>query len=163
VLRLWGERRLRLPYSKTNAYFFLVGLGCLASVTSSVLDHARTGFANPWLWAPTAVGVFATVAACALGAIRRPTRSDLITYAAAMLLMLLVGLIGFGLHVSVNLVELDTIVVERFLRGAPFLAPLLYCDMGLLGLLVLLDPAEPTPARSMPWTTPDLVRSTVKK
>jgi hypothetical protein len=158
VLRLWGQRRLRLPYSKTQAYFFLIGLGCLATVISSVLDHARTGFANPWLWAPTTVGVFTTVVACALGAIRRPTGSDLITYAAAMLLMLLVGLIGFGLHVAFNLVEQGTIVVERFLRGAPFLAPLLYCNMGLLGLLVLLDPAEPTSPRSAPASTPDLAQ-----
>jgi hypothetical protein len=144
VLRLFGQSRLRLPYSKTQAYFFLIGLGCLATVISSVLDHARTGFANPWLWLPTAIGVFATVVACALGAIGRPTRSDLITYAAAMLLMLLVGLVGFGLHVGFNLVAQGTIVVERFLRGAPFLAPLLYCDMGTLGILLLLDPAEPT-------------------
>lgn len=142
VLRLFGQRRLRLPYSKTQAYFFLIGLGCLATVISSVLDHARTGFADPWLWLPTAVGVFTAVVACALGAIRRPTRRDLITYAAAMLLMLLVGLVGFGLHVSFNLAGQGTMVVERFLRGAPFLAPLLYCDMGTLGLLVLLDPAE---------------------
>jgi len=150
VLRLFGQSHLRLPYSKTQAYFFLIGLGCLATVISSVLDHARTGFSNPWLWLPTAIGVFATVVACALGAIQRPTRSDLVTYAAAMLLMLLVGLVGFGLHVGFNLVAQGTIVVERFLRGAPFLAPLLYCDMGTLGLLSLLDPAEPATPRSMP-------------
>ena len=144
VLRLFGQRRLRLPYAKTQAYFFLMGLGCLATVISSVLDHARTGFTNPWLWLPTTVGAFTTVVAVALGAIRRPTRSDLITYAAAMVLMLVVGIVGFALHVSFNLVGQGTIVVERFLRGAPFLAPLLYCNMGTLGLLVLLDPAEPT-------------------
>jgi FtsH-binding integral membrane protein len=157
VLRLLGKGRLHLPYSKTQAYFFLIGLGCLATVVSSVLDHARTGFSNPWLWLPTAAGVFSTVAACALGAIERPTRSDLLTYAGAMLLMLAVGLIGFVLHVSFNLVDQGTVVVERFLRGAPFLAPLLYCNMGLLGLLVLLDPgegqtsgAEPSVARADP-------------
>jgi hypothetical protein len=144
VLRLFGDRRLHLPYSKTQAYFFLIGLGCLATVISSVLDHARTGFTNPWLWLPTTVGAFATVVAVALGAIQRPTRSDLVTYAAAMVLMLVVGIVGFALHVNFNLAGQGTIVVERFLRGAPFLAPLLYCNMGALGLLVLLDPAEPT-------------------
>jgi hypothetical protein len=148
TLRLWGRaadgqpRRLHLPYAKTQAYFFLVGLGCLATVISSVLDHARTGFENPWLWLPTAAGVFATVVAVTLGAIDRPIRSDLNTYAAAMLLMILVGVVGFALHVLFNLVGGTTIVVERFLRGAPFLAPLLYCNMGALGLLALLDPAE---------------------
>jgi hypothetical protein len=35
------------------------------------------------------------------------------------------------------------VVVERFMRGAPDLAPLLFANVGLLGLLVLLDPADP--------------------
>lgn len=36
-----GGWRLRLPYSKTRAYLFLTGMGTLATVISSVLDHAR--------------------------------------------------------------------------------------------------------------------------
>lgn len=57
------------------------------------------------------------------------------------------GLIGFGaigavLHISTNLIAEGTIVGERFIRGAPFLAPLLFANMGMLGLIVLLDPAE---------------------
>jgi hypothetical protein len=36
--------RLALPYSKTRPYLFLVGPGCLATVISGVLDHARPGF-----------------------------------------------------------------------------------------------------------------------
>ena len=42
--------RLQLPYSKTRGYFFLVSLGMLATLISSVLDHAHTNFSNPWLW-----------------------------------------------------------------------------------------------------------------
>ena len=33
-------------------------------------------------------------------------------------------------------------LVERFIRGAPFLAPLLFANMGSLGLFVLLGPEE---------------------
>jgi hypothetical protein len=33
-------------------------------------------------------------------------------------------------------------VQERFVRGAPFLAPMLYANMGAIGLLALLDPQE---------------------
>jgi len=33
-------------------------------------------------------------------------------------------------------------VVERFLRGSPLLAPLLFANVGLMGLLALLDPNE---------------------
>ena len=67
ILTLFGGRKLSLPYSKTSAFFFMVGLGTLATVISSVLDHARTNFENPWLWLPTGIGIFGTVVALVLG------------------------------------------------------------------------------------------------
>jgi hypothetical protein len=142
LLTLSAHRRLPMPFSKSQAYFFLVGLGSLATVISSVLDHARAQFENPWLWVPTAVGVFGTMVAVALGAIRRPTRIDLTTYTVAMMLMLAVGPVGTALHIDADLVQEGAVVLERFIRGAPVLAPLLFSDMGMLGLLVLLDPVE---------------------
>ena len=141
-LTLLGGRKLSLPYSKTNAFYFMVGLGTLATVISSVLDHARTNFENPWLWVPTGIGVFGSLVALALGTISSPRRSDLLTYVVAMLLLVLVGILGVGLHILRKLALDNAIVVERFLRGAPFLAPMLFSDMGTLGLVILLDPAE---------------------
>ena len=145
TLILLSGRRLHLPYSKTRAYFFMISMGCLATVISSVLDHARTHFENPWLWLPTAVGVFGTVVAAAMGVLEKPRRSDLIVYTVAMMLLLLVGAIGALLHINTNLIAEGTIVGERFIRGAPFLAPLLFANMGMLGLIVLLDPTERRP------------------
>lgn len=142
ILVLLGGWRMQLPYSKTQAYFFMIGMGMLATVISSVLDHARTHFADPWLWLPTAVGIFGTVVAVMLGAIDRPSRADLLTYVATLLLCIAVGLVGAILHINANLIAEGTIVGERFIRGAPFLAPLLFCNMGALGLIVLLDPRE---------------------
>jgi hypothetical protein len=141
-LTLLARRRIHLPFSKTRAYFFWAGLGTLATVISSVLDHARTDFENPWLWVPTVIGVFGTVVAVTLGAIDRPTRADLITYTGAMLLLMAVGVVGALLHINANLVAEGTVVPERFIRGAPFLAPLLFSNMGALGLITLLNPAE---------------------
>jgi len=143
--RLTLARRLRLvlPYSKTRAYLFLVGLGCLATVLSSVLDHARTGFANPWLWVPTILGVFGVVAAIGLGLMDRPPPAEVVTYAVAMAALIVLGMLGAWFHVQSNLTAQGTFVGERFLRGAPSLAPLLFANMGTIGLLALLDPAEP--------------------
>jgi nitrate reductase NapE component len=142
VLVLLGRRRLRLPYSKTRAYLFMVGLGTLATVISSVLDHARTGFENPWLWVPTVAGIFGTVVAVTLGSIDRPTRADLAIYTFTMLLLIAVGVVGAVLHIGDNLTSQGDVVVERFIRGAPFMAPLLFSNMGTLGLIALLDPEE---------------------
>ena len=142
TLRLLRGRILRMPYAKTNAFFFMVALGTLATVISSVLDHARTNFENPWLWLPIGIGIFATVVAFILGALNSPRRVDLVTYIVAMLLLVLVGMLGVALHVLRNLALENAVVIERFIRGAPFLAPMLFADMGALGLVVLLDPTE---------------------
>lgn len=140
---------LRLPYPKTNAYLYVTSVGMLIALVSSTLDHAGTGFHDPWLWLPVVVGVFAAVVAFALGAMQHPTRADLLTYVAAMLLAMAVGVIGSVLHVSHDLASGGRFVAERFVRGAPFLAPLLFANMGLVGLVALLphEPAGPLSAR----------------
>src|SRR5690606_24807855 len=113
-LRLLGRRTIELPYSKTRAYFLIVGLFALITVISSTFDHARSHFENPWVWVPTLTGIYGTVVAVTLGFIRRPMRADLTTYAVAMVLFIVVGLIGFVLHANTNLVGEGVIVVERF-------------------------------------------------
>jgi hypothetical protein len=143
--KLWffGRRHVQLPYSKTRAFFFMVSLGTLATLLSSALDHARTSFQNPWLWVPVGAGVFAVIVAAVIALLPSPSRGDYIVYTGAMLALIIVGVIGSYLHISQNLTSTGQIVGERFIRGAPFLAPLLFADMGTLGLLVLLDPNKP--------------------
>lgn len=135
---------LHLPYSKTQAYFFTIAMGILAAIISSTFDHARANFANVWFWLPVEVGVFALVITVMLGTIDKPTRVDLLTYIVAMVLLIIVGGLGLIFHINSNLVAEGVIVTERFLRGAPFLGPLLFSNMGILGLIVLLDPVEET-------------------
>lgn len=145
TLEVGRTRRLHMPYSKTRAYLFLISLGILATLLSSAFDHGRTGYTNPWLWAPIIVGVFATAVSAGLGAIRQPNKGDILTYLVAMGLLILAGIVGGLLHVQTDLAGESVIVPERFLRGAPFLAPLLFANMGLLGIIALLSPVE-TPA-----------------
>ena len=143
-LRMPGGWHMPMPLSKTRAYFLLFSLGHLITVISAVLDHARTGFDNQYLWIPIVVGIFATFVSAILGAIERPNRGDLTVYVLAMALMILTGLVGLALHVDDNLTSRGQFVLERFIRGAPFLAPLLFANMGMLGLVALLDPRSET-------------------
>lgn len=131
-----------VPFSKTQQYCIWVGLGILATLLSSVLDHGRFNFENLWVWLPTIIGVFATVAAIAYGMTQEPNRMDVIVYVSSMVALLLVGVIGFVLHVEADLGTRNTIVIERFLRGAPFMAPLLFADMAALGLVAILPMEE---------------------
>jgi hypothetical protein len=121
----------------------MTSLGILVTLLSSVFDHVRSNFENPWLWLPTGVAIFATVVSVGLAANNKPpSRLDIFTYAITMVVMILVGILGVYFHVNTNLVSEGTFVGERFLRGAPFMAPLLFCNMGMIGLALLLDPRE---------------------
>jgi len=80
--------------------------------------------------------------AVVLGTLEHPSRADLFTYLFAMLLMIVVGVVGLGLHISQNLTTQGVIVGERFIRGAPFLAPLLFTNIGAIGLIALMNPTE---------------------
>lgn len=153
-LLLLSSKKIKMPTSKTQIYFFMTGLFILATVLSSVLDHARTNFANPWLWMPTIVGIFATAVTIAMGLFDRLEKTDLLTYLVTMGLLVVTGLTGAGLHIARNLTSQGAIVGERFLRGAPLLAPLLFANMGLLGLIVLFPiQAEATFADLRRWLT----------
>ena len=137
-LVLPGGLHVQLPYAKTQAYFYITALGILIALISATFDHASTGFRDPWLWLPMGGGVFAVVVAALLGMSDRPTRGDLLTYVAAMVLLMAVGVVGAILHIKHDLTAGGVVVVERFLRGAPFLAPLLFTNMGMIGLITLL-------------------------
>lgn len=142
-LILPGNLRLRMPLSKTRAYFLIVTVFILVTFINSVLDHARTNFENPWLWLPTAAGAFAVFAALSIGALEKIDRGDLLTYIGAMALLILVGLIGLVLHILTDLPGQGGLLLERFIRGAPLMAPLLFADVATIGLMVLLDPVGP--------------------
>lgn len=113
---------LHMPLSKTRAYFLMFSLAALVTTISAVLDHARTGFKNDWLWIPTVIGMFSTFVGFYMAVLTNPHRADLVVYVLTMLLLVITGLVGAYLHINDNLTSRGVIVAERFIRGAPFLA-----------------------------------------
>ena len=145
-LLFFRGKYIQFPYSKSRAFFFMVSLGTLATLLSSVLDHARTSFVNPWLWVPVTAGVLGVLSPLIMALIPKPKRGDILIYFLVMMLLIAVGVLGTGLHILDNLTANGQFVLERFIRGAPFLAPLLFANMGALGLIILYDPEERIPS-----------------
>lgn len=141
-LRLSNARFIQMPYSKTRAYMLITGIFILATLISSVLDHARLEFSNAWVWLPVAAALFGFTTTLFLGIVRAPRGGDVATHVFAMILLIATGVAGFVLHADASMTSAGQVVVERFLRGSPALAPLLYCNVGVMGLLALLAPHE---------------------
>lgn len=132
-----GVLSWQVPFSKSRQYYLWVSLGILATLISSVLDHGRFNFENPWTWLPIIVGVFATVTCLSMGLVEVPSENDIATFVFAMLALIFVGVVGLFLHITADLTAGGAVVPERFLRGAPVLAPLLFANMGMFGLVIL--------------------------
>jgi hypothetical protein len=56
---------------------------------------------------------------------------------AVMAAQVLVGLLGFGLHIAADLKAPAASLWDRLLYGAPLFAPLLFADLALLATLAL--------------------------
>ncbi len=139
VVRLLPRRTIALPLSKQRAYLLLVTLGILLAVVSASLDHAHEGLRFPWMWAATAAGVFAAVAVLFYALEQRPASEHRASVTAALLVLIATGLVGEYMHLTADYaLAQDKLVFEKFVRGAPPLAPLLYAYMATLGLLAIL-------------------------
>lgn len=143
ALRVLPGRTLRMPYPKHRAYLLLVDVGILIAVVSATLDHAHARFEDPWMWAATAAGIFAAAAVFAYALRDDPSDGDRVSVLLALGLLAAAGLVGEGFHLWGDLqLGQGAFVVEKFVRGAPPLAPLLYVYMASLGLVAVLPLRE---------------------
>lgn len=138
-------------------WVLLLGLGgVFGNFVFSLTDHAQNGFFHKTEWIPVvssalAVGFLTTVYLTPV------TRRFLGLCAIVLVIHVAVGLLGFVLHNRANLHGPSTTLFDKFVFGAPALAPLLFPNLALLcgiGLWVLrdhlprTDPAPPAPTTS---------------
>ena len=139
-LTLPGIISFQTPLPQTRQFFWLVAFGLYAATLSSFLDHGRTDFENIFVWIPHILGLFGSVATTLMAIYHRHSKDDYFIFFWIMVLMILVGVMGFGLHVNADLPEGgEGINIERFIRGAPILAPMLFAIMGTFGLFTMID------------------------
>ena len=115
---------------------FLALGGSAGNFIFSLADHAQNGFFNPIEWIPV------VASAVAIGFLLVPFLSDVtVPYlklcAVILIGQALVGVIGFGLHAESVWRQAGGTLFERVLSGAPPMAPLLFPNLSLLGLIAL--------------------------
>ena len=110
--------------------------GFFGNFVFSLTDHAQNGFFHATEWIPVVSSAFA------VGFLLAPFlvpvgRGFLRLCAGVLAVQALVGVAGFVLHVSADLREPGTTLFERVLAGAPPMAPLLFPNLVVLGLIAL--------------------------
>ena len=89
-------------------------------------------------WIPVLASAFA-VGFLAMATLQPFNRPLALILAWLMVLQFVVGVAGFGFHLTVNLLEEGATLRARFLYGAPVFAPLLFCTLALLAAIGLWD------------------------
>ncbi len=126
----------------------LVGLGFLGAVLAAFFDHARLAFVPSYTLIPLVTGALATVACFYMVRPARPSKAEMYIFLAVLTLSIVMGFLGFGLHLSGDLAGTQTIVWARLLYRAPLLGPLLFSNLALLaGLSMLPEPEVATDER----------------
>jgi len=151
-LTLPGVITFNTPIPQTRQFFWLIALGLYAATLSAFLDHARTNFQDFFVWTPVVLGVFGAVVTTLMAVYSHHTHADYFIFFWVMFLMIVMGVLGLGLHINADLPEGSAgIQLERFIRGAPVLAPMLFAIMGAFGLITMIDaPVEEAPGGDLP-------------
>lgn len=128
------------PLPQTRQFFWLIAFGLYAATLSAFLDHARTGFGSVFVWIPIVLGVFGSLSTTLMALYTDHKKGDYFTFFWTMILMIVMGVLGMGLHINADLPEGSAgIQIERFIRGAPIMAPMLFAIMGSFGLIAMID------------------------
>ena len=115
---------------------FLTLGGFVGNFIFSLTDHAGNGFFDRLEWVPVVASSIA-VGFLVTPLMVRVSKSLLALCAAVLLLEAGVGVWGFVLHAQRNLAGPSIHAFENFIYGAPPLAPLLFPNLVVLGLLAI--------------------------
>jgi hypothetical protein len=110
--------------------------GYFGNFIFSLTDHAENGFFNPMEWVPVVASAIA-VGFLAVPLILPVSRKFIDLCGVVLLAEAAVGVWGFFLHAIGNLHGPSVHLYENFINGAPPLAPLLFPNLMILGLIAV--------------------------
>jgi hypothetical protein len=110
--------------------------GFIGNFVFSLADHAQNGFFFKVEWVPVAASAAAIGFLC-VPLLMRVSRVFIDLTAAVLVLEAAVGLWGFALHTTGNLKGPSIHAFDNFIYGAPPMAPLLFPNLMVLGIIGL--------------------------
>lgn len=146
-LLLIANRMIDRESREWAEWMLLLALGgFIGNFVFSLTDHAQNGFFNPIEWLPVATS------ALAIGFLLVPflvsiDRRFLALCALVLVAQAIVGVAGLAFHAASALRQPGATLLERILSGAPPMAPLLFPNLVVLGLIALWVLARHVPVR----------------
>ncbi len=119
-----------------NWIIFLALGGFVGNFILSVVDHAQNGFFSILEWTPVWSSAFAVGCLTAV-LFTTPNKAFLKICVYIMLIQIVVGVVGFLIHLYANIEGLSDNVWDNFVYGTPLFAPCLLPNVALLGLIGL--------------------------
>jgi hypothetical protein len=110
--------------------------GFMGNFVFSLSDHAENGFFRPLEWAPVVASAIA-VGFLAVPLLMKVPRAFFRLCIMILLLEACVGVWGFVLHAAANLRGPSVHPFDNFVNGAPPLAPLLFPNLVVLGVIAM--------------------------
>jgi hypothetical protein len=136
-LLLIANRMVDAATREWAEWMLLLALGgFIGNFVFSLTDHAQNGFFNPVEWVPVVTSALA-IGFLIVPFVVRVDARYLLACSAVLLLQAIVGIVGFGFHAASALRQPGATLFERILSGAPPMAPLLFPNLVLLGLIAL--------------------------
>jgi hypothetical protein len=127
--------KFTVPNESKSAFFEAVR-GFVGNFVFSLADHAQNGFFFPVEWVPVGASAVAIGFLC-VPVLMRVSRTFINVSAVVLILEAGVGLWGFALHTMDNLRGPSVNAFNNFIYGAPPMAPLLFPNLMVLGMLGL--------------------------
>jgi hypothetical protein len=119
--------------------------GCAGNFVFSLTDHAQNGFFYWAEWTPVVSSALA-IGLLVVPFVMRVTRPYLLLCAGGLVVQALVGVAGFALHAHADLQRSGPTLLDKILGGAPPMAPLLFPNLVILGLIALAAMWRRTPS-----------------
>jgi hypothetical protein len=110
--------------------------GYIGNFVFSLADHAANGFFYPLEWVPVVASAVA-VGALTVPLVMRVSRPFIDLIATVLIVEAAVGVWGFVLHAEGNLSGPSVHAFQNFINGAPPMAPLLFPNLMVLGVIGL--------------------------
>lgn len=129
-------------HTRTRYLLWLLAVGFLVITLVVLLDHARGGFINVVEWIPIIAGVFGFWVAAIMAGTPEPNEVEAGVFTWAMLGNIGVGVLGFGFHLSAVLAPTGELTLDALLQRAPVMAPLLFSNLGVFGLITVIEPGR---------------------